>query len=203
MRLEILSPEQAELLKLLEPFAKKYYLVGGTAIALYLGHRKSLDFDLFTFGKLNKTKIRETLSKWKYKATLIHEMDDQMHYFVNGVKLKLFSFPFKIPTKKSIGFVLDFPEIESLAAMKAFALGGRGKWKEYVDLYFILKSGLNLDKICLKAKTLFDDHFNPTLFFKQLIYFDDISFQEEVEYLPGFEISEEEVKNSLIAMATE
>ena len=47
MHLEILNKEQKELLPILSQFKREYYLVGGTAIALHIGHRESIDFDLF------------------------------------------------------------------------------------------------------------------------------------------------------------
>lgn len=48
MHLEILSENQKKLFPILKSFSRKYYFVGGTAIALHIGHRKSIDFDLFT-----------------------------------------------------------------------------------------------------------------------------------------------------------
>ena len=85
--------------------------------------------------------------------------------------------------------------------MKAFALGGGGKWKDYVDLYFILKNHFTIAEVCTKTKELFTDVFNPALFIKQLCYFDDISFEEQVEFMPGFEVSETAVKDFLIDAA--
>jgi hypothetical protein len=55
--LEILSGEQADLIPFIKKYFKQYYLVGGTAIALHIGHRKSLDFDLFTEEKVNTLSI--------------------------------------------------------------------------------------------------------------------------------------------------
>jgi len=49
MHTEILSKEQKELFPFLKRYQRSFYLVGGTAIALHLGHRRSVDFDLFTF----------------------------------------------------------------------------------------------------------------------------------------------------------
>jgi len=54
MRNDILTDEQQQLLPLIGLFSKEYYLVGGTAIALYIGHRRSVDFDLFTPGEINR-----------------------------------------------------------------------------------------------------------------------------------------------------
>ena len=63
MHKEILSKEQLQLLPLLKAFSNEYNLVGGTAIALYLGHRQSIDFDLFSDkSKKNEKLFREQLS---------------------------------------------------------------------------------------------------------------------------------------------
>jgi hypothetical protein len=55
MHFNILSDKQNELLSFISGFRRNYYLVGGTAIALHIGHRRSIDFDLFTDKKLNKS----------------------------------------------------------------------------------------------------------------------------------------------------
>ena len=72
MHLEILSNEQVDLLPLISQFKREYYLVGGTAIALHIGHRESIDFDLFKLASLRKNDIyrKVTISKFGYK--IIH-----------------------------------------------------------------------------------------------------------------------------------
>ena len=60
MYLDILDKNQQELLPLVKQFSKNYYLVGGTAIALQIGHRRSIDFDLFTTKTVNKLRIKRT-----------------------------------------------------------------------------------------------------------------------------------------------
>ena len=73
----ILTANQLKLLPLVREFSRDYYLVGGTAIALHLGHRRSIDFDLFTSGRLKKQSIRRTIGRhtdasrlFLYKVTL-------------------------------------------------------------------------------------------------------------------------------------
>ena len=83
------------------------------------------------------------------------------------------------------------------AAMKAFALGRRSKWKDYIDLFFILRSHYDLPQISEQARMRFGDLFSEKLFRGQLNYFKGISLDEQVEFMPGFEVSEEEVKNFL------
>ena len=56
MRKEILSEKQRELLPLIRHFSREYYLAGDTAIALHIGHRRSIDFDLFKFSSVNHKK---------------------------------------------------------------------------------------------------------------------------------------------------
>ncbi len=87
MHLNILSPEQIELLPLIRRFRRSYYLVAGTAIALHVGHRRSFDFDLFTPAKLSKSRIRGVLRDWPHPGRLLQEDIDQLHVMVNHVKV--------------------------------------------------------------------------------------------------------------------
>jgi hypothetical protein len=205
MHLEILSNEQKELLSLINEFKRKYYLVGGTAIALHIGHRMSIDFDLFCEKPFNPVDVLRKLdSKADYKYRLIYRDSNQLHLLMNGVKLTFFHFNFPIQPSSKFIPEIKMPDLLTLGAMKAFALGGRNKWKDYVDLYFILKDYFSFDQIASKAEELFfNSYFNRKLFKGQLAYFADIDYSEEVDFLPGFEVSEEEVKSFLIDIATE
>ena len=85
--------------------------------------------------------------------------------------------------------------------MKAYALGGRAKWKDYVDLYFILKDYYSLQEISKRAKEIFQGFFNQKLFREQLSYFDDVDYSEDIEYVKK-SIGDDEIKNFLINAAT-
>jgi hypothetical protein len=82
--------------------------------------------------------------------------------------------------------------------MKAFALGRRAKWKDYVDLYFMLKGYFAVKDISMEAERIFGQLFSEKLFRAQLAFHKDIDHSEPVEYLPGFEANEQEVKDFLI-----
>ena len=86
------------------------------------------------------------------------------------------------------------PDLLTLAAMKACVLGLSAKWKDYVDLYFILKDFYSLDDINKKTREIFKQEFNERIFRTQLSYFKDVDYQEEVIYLPGFKISDTVIK---------
>lgn len=197
MHLEILSPEQLDLFDFLKKYSKDYYLVGGTAIALHIGHRRSVDFDLFTIGNVKGVSIKKAVVNSGFKSNIIHQGENQIHFLIHGVKLTFFQFPFALPAEEYHKKFFRMPDLQTLAAMKAFALGGRGKWKDYVDLYYLIKFHFSIRAICDRAKELFGEVFNPTLFIKQLSYFGDVRFDEQAEYLPGFDVSEDEVKQFL------
>lgn len=90
------------------------------------------------------------------------------------------------------------PNLLTLAAMKAYALGRRAKWKDYVDLYFILNERHSVDEISKTGKKIFEGEFNERIFREQLGYFKDIDYREQVEFLPGFEVSDKKIKKSLV-----
>jgi hypothetical protein len=203
MHKEILSKNQLELLPILNYFSKEFVLVGGTAIALYLGHRESIDFDLFTKNRIKRISIKKYLSAQGYKDyKLLKEEEDQIHFIINGVKITFFEFPFEINKLINFENIIKIPTLLSLAAMKAFALGGRGKWKDYVDLYFLLKYHFNLSEIIKEAEEMFGASFNDKLFREQLAYFEDIDYEEEVIFRTE-KVEKEEIKNFLISIALE
>jgi Nucleotidyl transferase AbiEii toxin, Type IV TA system len=201
MHLEILSDEQLGLLPFVESLKKEFYLVGGTAIALQIGHRQSIDFDLFTKGNVRKEKLAHKLHEQNLIFQMLFANAEGFHVIVRGVKITFFQFPFDIPVKKSIQGI-RMPDLLSLSAMKAYALGRRAKWKDYVDLYFILRDHHSLDEVIEKAQSLFQDLFSAKLFRQQLCYFQDIDYSEEVSFLQGFEVSDTSVKAFLTDIST-
>ena len=196
MHLEILSNEQLELLPILAPFKREYYLVGGTAIALHIGHRESIDFDLFKTSSIRKKDLYSKLKNLDYKVSFADY--NQVNMNAKGVKITFFSFPYKVPVTCELNKALKFPDLLTLAAMKAFALGRRAKWKDYVDLYFILKFHFTLKEVSQKAKEIFKDEFIEKQFIAQLGYFSGINYAEEVTYLIPNPPTEQEIQSFLI-----
>ena len=198
MHKEILTKEQSELLPMIKSFSKNFGLVGGTAIALHIGHRHSIDFDLFTDKSFDNAVIKRKISKQAKIDKLLYTTTDQFNLIVNNVKMTFFKYDFKIDYSQKLDDIIKTPDLLTLSAMKAYALGMRAKWKDYVDLYFIIKEHYSIDKITKKAKQIFGKEFNERMFRTQLSYFDDVDYREEVIYLPGFEVSDKEVKKALI-----
>ena len=196
----ILSSNQKALLPFIESFAREYYLVGGTAIALQLGHRVSIDFDMFKQGIIHKSKIIAKLKAYQLDYQLLYTDSDSFHIVVNDVKITFFNYPFAVATMLRFGKI-KMPDLLHLAAMKAYALGRRAKWKDYVDLYFILNQGITLDNISDLAQSIFEGLFSAKLFKQQLCYFDDVNYGEEVSYCQS-EVSDETIKKYLVKIAT-
>ena len=201
MHLEILSKAQKELLPILAQFKREYYLVGGTAIALHIGHRESIDFDLFKEKSIRKNDIYKKLKNIDYKVSFADY--NQVNMVSNGVKITFFLFPYTVPTESELKNTLKMPDLLTLAAMKAFALGRRAKWKDYVDLYFILKYHYSFVIVAQKAKEIFKDEFIEKQFIAQLGYFKGINYDEEVTYLIPNPPSEEEIQEFLINVSIE
>lgn len=200
---EILSNKQTELLPLISEFKREYYLVGGTAIALYLGHRRSIDFDLFKFAPLNRKKNLEKIQSSGFPFLVTWNVTDQMNLVINEVKVTFFQYPFTIESKKVFEGIIRLPKLLDLAAMKAYALGRRSKWKDYVDLYFLLKENFTIEEISQRAKDLFSNLFSDKLFRSQLSFFEDVDYTEDVDYIIANPPSDEEIKAYLIDVSTE
>ncbi len=151
MNQEILTDSQRKLLPLLSTFSKDFGLVGGTAIALQIGHRQSIAFDLFSTKKFSNGKIRNILVEEGKIERAIRDEKDQYELIFNDVRLTFLYYPFKILFSEEIEQI-KMPDLLTLAAMKAYTLGRRAKWKDYVDLYFIMKDYHSINEIIKKAK---------------------------------------------------
>lgn len=198
---EILTKEQIALLPLLKLFSFNFGLVGGTAIALQIGHRRSIDFDLFTSDDFENDKIKRKISQdFKINAVLKDEKD-QYTLVIQGVRFTFFRYLYPIRFSKKFDSVIKIPNLLTLAAMKALALGRRAKWKDYIDLYFIMKNYFSLIDIIKTARQIFVDDFNEKLFRSQLAYFKDIDYTEEIIYIEGQKIADKIIKKELINLS--
>jgi len=202
MHTEILSSEQIGLLPVLKLFRKEFYLVGGTAIALQFGHRRSIDFDLFTPKPFGSRRVLNVLAKAGKTVTVTRRVSEQLNLSVDNVKMTFFEYPYPVDAAVR-DETFRMPDLLSLAAMKAFALGRRSKWKDYVDLFFLLRGRFSLSEISDRAETVFGEEFSAKLFRSQLAYHKDIDYAEEVDYMPGCAVAAETVKAFLIDKALE
>ena len=195
MHKEVLTKKQEALLPFLKNTFKDFGLVRGTAIALHLGHRQSIDFDLFSNKEFDNSKVRRMILKNNKKIDHVYiDQRDEYTVLIDDVKFTFLYYPFKIDFLKE---EIKIPDLLTLAAMKTYALGRRNKWKDYVDLYFILKDSYPLEDIIKRAEEIFKNEFNDKVFKTQLAYFEDIDYSEEVIFQEGFEVSQDIIKKEL------
>lgn len=203
MHSEILNDRQTQLLPLMARFQREYYLVGGTAIALYIGHRRSIDFDLFKPSPINHKRNLDKLSAAPFSHIVTRRVTEQMNLIINDVKVTFFQYPFPIDPQNKFENYFRLPTLLQLAAMKAYALGRRSKWKDYVDLYFLLRDHFTIADISSTATQIFGELYSEKMFRSQLCYFEDIDYTEAVEYLIPNPPSDEEIMHKLTELATQ
>lgn len=165
----ILNEDQIQLLDLTKTFSTDFYLVGGTAIALHLGHRRSIDFDLFTDNTFDPMAIRNKIMLSKPIEYTFSQGVGELTILISKVKITFFHYPFIIERSTYLDTYIKFPDLITLGAMKAFALGRRAKWKDYVDLYFIFQKH-SFQELIDKTNYIFKSEFNEKLFRTQLGY---------------------------------
>jgi len=174
MYLEAINSKRQKIFQKLKNFPQ-FYLAGGTALALQIGHRMSDDFDLFTEKDIPADLLEKVEKIFKdSKINIITNHSEQLSLIVDQTKVDFVKYPFSL--------ILDLTEYEKVkiikiletAAMKAYTIGRRATYKDYIDLYFILsEKHSSLPEIIKISKEKFKEHFDPRLFLEQLVYLED------------------------------
>lgn len=174
-----------------------FYLAGGTALALQIGHRISVDFDLFSFSELSSNLLQKIKRVFTgSKMTLTYRAPEQLNLLIDGVKFTFFYFPYPLMTPFIRYKKVPMASTQELAAMKAFAIGKRLVYKDYVDWYFLLKEKrIGLPSIIRLAKQKFNGDFNDRLFLGQLVSLKDVPTQT-IDFLRG-KVSRKEIQKFL------
>jgi predicted nucleotidyltransferase component of viral defense system len=184
MHREVLTKRAAELYWSLSLFSG-FYLAGGTALALQIGHRISVDFDLFSDQDIERSllpRVQRVFSDAASIAPLINN-SDELTVLVDDVKITFLKYPF--PTFDPFVIYDDVPLLSvcEIAATKAYTIGRRGAFKDYIDLYFILsEQHVTLTDIIDIAEKKFGFEFNSRLFLEQLVFLDDVE-DTDIQFL--------------------
>ncbi len=173
------------------PIIKKAYLVGGTALALHLGHRISVDLDFFTQEALEEQILSANLHK------LPEFKEDGVAWRtvwgkIGETKFSLFYYKYPLLAKTHLLMGINLLDVKDLAAMKVAALGDRGTKRDFIDLYFLSKK-YSLDEILEFYNQKYGDLEDKIYHLvRSFDYFDDA----EVDDLPQMliPVSWEEVK---------
>ena len=176
MHNEVLTPSATKLFRSLSSFKDDFYLAGGTGLALQIGHRVSVDFDLFS-----GTSIKRTLTKKVeelYRAVPQEPMvsnRSELTYRIGDVKFTFLHYPFPVLLPLNQNGPIPILSAKEILAAKAYTIGRRGEFKDYVDLHAGLSGGYSsLGEIIELAQKKYGGVFNDRLFLEQLVYLDDV-----------------------------
>ena len=196
IHLELLDKERQKVFEILSAFKNNGYLGGGTALALQINHRRSEDFDVFTFQPLNN-KLKLKIEKIFGQVSFSLNTSDQINFKTKeGIKVTFFWYYFKPISDLVKTSSLSMASIDDIVADKAYTVGFRAVWRDYVDIFLLLKSeNYSLKKIIELGRKKFRGEFVETQFLEQLRYFDDLQIVP-VDFVKE-KYKDEEIKNFL------
>jgi hypothetical protein len=178
-RIDILPPSQRRLWDELSAIPSEFVLYGGTAVALHLGHRESVDFDFFSDRELDPSKLTLAIPLLA-SATITQREPNTLGCTLDRggvVKLSFFGLPGVPrlePPSIAPGNGLRIASLLDLAGMKASVVQMRAEAKDYIDIDAILADGrIDLPMALAAAKAIYGRQFNPQITLKSLTYFDD------------------------------
>ena len=152
-----------------------YFLVGGTALSLQLGHRISDDIDLFTRQDIKKDEILDFLNK-KYngKYQIINIQNIILQVIVNGIKVDMVKYDYELIENIKTDNGIKYLGIKDIAAMKLMAVANRGdQAKDFIDIYYLLNE-ISLRNMFEYYKQKYKQNdISPIK--RSLIYFDDVT----------------------------
>ncbi|MCX6791109.1 MAG: nucleotidyl transferase AbiEii/AbiGii toxin family protein [Candidatus Gribaldobacteria bacterium] len=152
------------------------YLAGGTALALQLGHRISVDFDFFTKKEFNEQETTEQLANLPEPFKLDRKEKNTILGFIGKTKFSLFFYNYPLLEKPQKFLNINIASLKDIAVMKLATIADRGTKRDFIDMYFIVakEKAVSLQDILW----LYDKKFkmlsqNRAHLLKSLTYFDD------------------------------
>ena len=195
---EAVTPATLDLIYRLQkdPLLSDFYLVGGTALSLQIGHRISNDIDFFTRQSFDSVLLSEHLEK-TYGFSLHYSATNTLKGFIGTIFLDLIKHDYPFVREPSIFDGVRMLSKPDICAFKVNAITGNGtRAKDFVDIYFLLKEfsfAEILGFYCFKY-----DQRNGYHAVKSLVYFDDIDPASWPNLLIGKSLTSKEMKSTII-----
>ena len=180
---ETVEPRTLELLKQLqaEPLLLSFNLVGGTALALRIGHRKSIDLDLFTTEDFDLEELKSMLVQ-RYGLKVSYERNQTLKGFIDGVMIDCIRFNYPHLQSPDIIDGIRLESVPDIIAMKLSAIAQNGtRIKDFIDIAFLSSRYSLNDMLNFYLKKI--PNSNALMPLKALTYFEDIDFKESVVML--------------------
>ena len=180
---ETVSDFTLDLLKTLMADEKltDFFLVGGTALALQIGHRISIDLDLFSRSSFSENDLLSHLEK-KYRFKLDFQANQTLKGSINNVNVDLITHSYPLVKRLVVTDNVRMASLEDIAAMKLNAISGNGtRLKDFIDIAS-LSPKLTLADMVIAYRNKYDSR-NPAVVIKSLDYHEDINLDEPVHML--------------------
>ncbi len=159
-----------------KPYLKGFFLAGGTALALYNGHRRSVDIDLFSDFAFDTSQMLENLSQ-DFQFKLMFAAPNTLKGTIDNINVDILAHRYNIVNEPSREEEIEMFSEADIAAMKLNVIATSGqRIKDFIDIYFLFEK-YDLKHI-LEWYSRKYSQTNDLLIMKSLIYFDDIDESE-------------------------
>ena len=159
-----------------------FNLVGGTALALQIGHRRSLDLDLFSTEQFDYNELNKYLKeKYEYKVSTIAK--NTLIGFANDIKIDFITHAYELVEPVIFENNVRLHTVKDIAAMKLNAIVCNGtRIKDFIDIAWI-STIIPLSEMLKSFEIKYQTNIFPAL--KSLLYFEDINFREPIQMTEG------------------
>jgi len=186
----ILNPTQNEILPRLSFTKPEFYLGGGTALALQLGHRTSVDFDFYAPRKFDNQQMAQTINRLFPGTDITPEQpENTLRLDVMGTEVSAFYYPYPLLEPLVDYGSVSLASLTDIAAMKTAAVVQRARQRDFYDIYYLIKE-LGMEKIITATYKKFPWYEeNNVVVFTSLTYFTDADKDPEAERVKVFDTS--------------
>jgi len=177
LQTQTIQPELLELLKKIMSSSvfEGFNLVGGTSLALQIGHRFSVDIDMFGIREIDEFEFVNELSNFG-KVNIIKKSKNVLILSVNDIKVDFVNYKYPLLEEITIIENIRLASDKDIAAMKLNAIAGRGSRKDFIDLHFLLQKYSLKEMISFYNKKYSDG--SEFMVLKSLTYFEDAKSEE-------------------------
>ena len=190
-------PGTLELLKNImeKPALSGFYLAGGTSLALQIGHRHSVDLDLFGNRPFAAQEILDEMQNFT-PLKVMSQSKNILILNIQGVKVDFVNYRYPLVSQPLIIEGLRLLTLPDIGAMKLSAIAGRGRKRDFFDLYFLLQH-YTLAELMNFYLNKYDDG-SKFMVVRSLTYFDDADQDDDIIQLND-EIKWEDVKSKILS----
>ena len=157
-------------------YLEGFYLVGGTALALKIGHRRSVDLDLFSNFSFDVVQLLENLSA-DFNFNLFFSASNTIKGSIDSIKVDFLSHRYPLIAKPVVEEGIEMLSLQDIIAMKLNAISSSGqRVKDFIDIFYLLRK-FSMEQIIGFYKEKYTQY-NEVSVLKSLVYFDDIDFND-------------------------